>query len=195
MGNVYILSTIATTSIEQVAQVAPNAIKWFQLYVHKDRSLTASLVQRAEAAGFKALVLTVDTPALGSRLADRVNQFELPEHLQLANLNRSLDQQIKQTRISMETSESALQTYSREQFDRTLTWECVDWLRSITTLPIVIKGILTAEDAILAVQHLASAIIVSNHGARQLDYVPATVIEFKISKINEIEMIHIDIQS
>jgi (S)-2-hydroxy-acid oxidase len=169
-----VLSTISTSSIEQVAAAAPKAIKWFQLYVHKDRTLTESLVRRAEAAGFKAIVLTVDTPVLGSRLADRINQFEMPAHLKLANLDRCLEQPIEVSKG--EQVESALQKYTKEQFDCSLTWDCVGWLRSITKLPIVIKGILTAEDAVLAVEQLVDAIIVSNHGARQLDFVPATVI-------------------
>jgi (S)-2-hydroxy-acid oxidase len=187
-GSIFVLSTISTTSIEDVAAAAPNAIKWFQLYVHKDRGLTESLVQRAEAAGFKALVLTVDTPALGTRLADRVNRFELPAHLKLANLDRSLNQQVDQLNLS--SNQSALETYAKSQFDTNLCWDCIDWLRSISKLPIIIKGILTAEDAKLAVQHLVDGIIVSNHGARQLDYVPATVSTFYFQRYfaNDIDL-------
>jgi (S)-2-hydroxy-acid oxidase len=84
------LSTIATTSIEDVAAAAPEAIKWFQLYIYKDRKLTESLVKRAELAGFKALVLTVDAPLFGLRRADLRNKFSMPKHLTLANFHHQV---------------------------------------------------------------------------------------------------------
>ncbi|XP_012262674.2 glycolate oxidase 3 [Athalia rosae] len=169
-GTVFILSTLSTTSLEDVAAAAPGGIKWFQLYVYKNRDITRDLVRRAEEAGFKALVLTVDTPMFGERRSDRRNKFTLPNHLTLANFSG-----IEATKINKTTSGSGLAEYCSSLFDDTLSWEDVDWLKSITRLPIVLKGILTAEDAILGVEHGASGILVSNHGARQIDCAPASI--------------------
>ena len=170
-GVVMILSTISTTSIEDVASAGPDAIKWFQLYIYKDREVTQRLVNRAEKCGFKALVLTVDTPFFGTRLADSRNKFCLPPHLHLANLQA--EKSLQMTAPSGESS--GLNEYATSLFDASLTWKDVEWLSTITSLPIVVKGILTADDALEATKHKVSAIIVSNHGARQLDHVSATV--------------------
>lgn len=170
-GVVMILSTISTTSIEDVASAGPDAIKWFQLYIYKDRKVTKNLVNRAEKNGFKALVLTVDTPMFGTRLADSRNKFCLPSHLKLANLQT--ENSLQMATPSGQTS--GLNEYAASLFDASLTWKDVEWLSTITSLPIVVKGILTADDAVEATKHNISAIIVSNHGARQLDHVPATV--------------------
>lgn len=168
---VMILSTISTTSIEDVAAAGHDVIKWFQLYIYKDRNVTRRLVERAEKSGFKALVLTVDTPFFGTRLADSRNKFCLPPHLKLANLQS--EKSLQMTNPSGQSS--GLNEYASSFLDASLTWKDVDWLRTITRLPIVVKGILTADDALEATKHNVSAIIVSNHGARQLDHVPATV--------------------
>lgn len=167
---IFILSTISTSSIEEVAEAAPRCIKWFQLYVYSDRNVTLKLVRRAEKAGFKALVLTVDAPMFGDRRADLRNKFSLPAHLRLANFDGVLSNKINKAKTG-----SGLNEYVNELFDQTLSWKDVTWLKSITKLPIVIKGILTAEDAILSVNYGASAILVSNHGARQVDGIPATI--------------------
>ncbi|XP_021741404.1 peroxisomal (S)-2-hydroxy-acid oxidase GLO1-like isoform X2 [Chenopodium quinoa] len=160
-GTIMALSTLATSSIEEVASTGPG-IRFFQLYVMKDRSIVVQLVERAEKAGFKAIVLTVDTPRVGRREADIKNRFALPQHLTLKNFE-GLD-------LGMLN-----QTDSPIQVDRSLNWKDVKWLQTITKLPILLKGVLTAEDARLAVQAGAAGIIVSNHGARQLDFVPATI--------------------
>ncbi|XP_015602171.1 peroxisomal (S)-2-hydroxy-acid oxidase isoform X2 [Cephus cinctus] len=169
-GTIFILSTLSTSSIEEVAKAAPNTIKWFQLYVYNDRNVTQQLIQRAEKAGFKALVVTVDTPVLGNRHEDVRNKFSLPNHLRLANLEGVLSNQIQKA-----VKSSALTEYVATMLDETLNWQGIAWLKSITKLPIILKGILTAEDAILAVQHGASAILVSNHGGRQVDRCPSTI--------------------
>ena len=168
------LSTIATSSIEEVAKAAPEGPKWFQLYIYKDRNITRQLVKRAENAGFKALVLTVDTPMFGQRLADSRNRFHLPPHLRMANFDRggSASDSIQD---SPTKDTSGLAEYALSLFDPSVTWKDIEWLKSITRLPLVLKGILTREDALLALKHGANAILVSNHGARQLDGVPSTV--------------------
>jgi 4-hydroxymandelate oxidase len=161
-----VLSTMATKSMEDVAAVGhkQNALQWFQLYIHKDRGLTRALVERAEAAGYKALCLTVDAPVLGQRERDQRNEFALPPDLHLANLAT-----ISGLDISHETGESGLFTYFAQQLNSAVTWRDLEWLQSISPLPLVLKGILRGDDATLAVESGAKAIIVSNHGGRQLD--------------------------
>ncbi|XP_048429566.1 glycolate oxidase 1 isoform X2 [Pyrus x bretschneideri] len=139
------------------------------IMVHKDRNVVAQLVKRAERAGFKAIALTVDTPRLGRREADIKNRFVLPPNLTLKNFeDLDLGKMDK-------TNDSGLASYVAGQIDRSLSWKDIQWLQTITKLPILVKGVITAEDARLAVQYGAAGIIVSNHGARQLDYVPATI--------------------
>lgn len=168
-GTIMVLSTLATSSIEEVA-AASNGNLWFQLYVYKDKAVTTSLVQRAEAAGCKALVLTVDSPILGSREKDVRNGFHLPDGLSAANLTPAGIEALP-GRIG----ESGLAAYIASLYDQTLTWKDVEWLRSITKLPVLVKGILRVDDSLLAIKHGASGIIVSNHGGRQLDTAPATI--------------------
>ncbi|KAL3282799.1 hypothetical protein HHI36_005965 [Cryptolaemus montrouzieri] len=170
MGTIYTLSTIATSSIEEVAQAAPKCVKWFQLYIFRDRSVTIDLVQRAEKAGFKALVLTVDAPVFGIRLADVRNRFTMPPHLALKNFTS-----LSMTKFDDKIEGSRLTGYVASLFDDTLNWEDIKWLKTITTLPILLKGILTAEDAVLAVNHQVDGIVVSNHGGRQLDSTFASI--------------------
>jgi 4-hydroxymandelate oxidase len=165
-----VLSTLSTKSIEEVASSCANfkdALQWFQLYIHKDRSLTSSLVERAYKAGYKALCLTVDAPVLGCREKDQRNEFTLPEGLRAANLaNRD---------IPYQKGESGLFAYFAEQLNPAVTWGELEWLQSLSPLPLVIKGILRGDDAVRAVECGAKAIVVSNHGGRQLDYAIASV--------------------
>ncbi|KAL0328357.1 UNVERIFIED_CONTAM: Peroxisomal (S)-2-hydroxy-acid oxidase [Sesamum calycinum] len=139
------------------------------IMVYKDRNVVAQLVRRAEKAGFKAIALTVDTPRLGRREADIKNRFVLPPYLTLKNFE-GLD-----LGKMDEAQDSGLASYVAGQIDRTLSWKDVEWLQTITSLPILVKGVMTAEDTRLALQHGAAGIIVSNHGARQLDYVSSTI--------------------
>ncbi|EFN83996.1 Hydroxyacid oxidase 1 [Harpegnathos saltator] len=169
-GTIFILSTISTSSIEEVMEAAPNGINWFQLYIYRDRSVTLNLIRRAEHSGFKALIFTVDAPLFGDRRADVRNKFTLPSHLRFANFEGDLSQRINSAKTG-----SGLNEYVTEMFDASLTWKDVKWIKRITKLPIILKGILTVEDACLAVESGADGIIVSNHGARQIDSVPATI--------------------
>ena len=172
----FILSTISTTSLEDVAEAShkanPHALCWFQLYVFKDRELTRGLVQRAEKAGYKAIVLTVDTPMLGHREPDVRNHFSLPSHLTMANFTHvggAYEHGVTSHK------DSGLATYVSDLFDLTLNWNDVKWLKSITRLPVVVKGVLSPEDATIAVEMGCEGVLVSNHGARQLDGVAATI--------------------
>lgn len=180
-GVIMTLSTISTSSLEEVAQATPNSAKFFQLYIYKNRALTEKLISRAEKSGFKALMLTVDTPFMGQRYADERNEFCLPSHLRMANFDDGCAEsnQINQVK-SKDKPSSGLTEYTQELFDQSLTWADVDWLRSRTKLPIIVKGILTKEDALIALEHKVDAIMVSNHGGRQLDTVPSTVIRKKV---------------
>jgi 4-hydroxymandelate oxidase len=168
-----ILSTLSTRSMEEVATVRqsfPQALQWFQLYIHRDRGLTRALVERAKIAGYKALCLTVDAPMLGKREVDHRNEFCLPPHLYPANLVN-----ISGLDISQEKGGSGLFSYFAQQIDPAITWSDLDWLQSISDLPLVLKGILRGDDAVRAVEHGAQAIIVSNHGGRQLDGAIASI--------------------
>lgn len=159
-----VVSTIATVSLEEIAGTGVS--RWFQVYVLKDRDITAAMVKRAHAAGYGAVVLTVDTPLLGRRLRDERNRFALPPGIGLANLEGS---------ALPASSGSGLFSFFLDRHDASLTWDDVVWLRSLSPLPLVLKGILTAEDTRLAVDAGAEAIVVSNHGGRQLDGAPATL--------------------
>ena len=160
-GIAQVLSTLSSTSLEDVAATAA-APRWFQLYVYRDRTITHELVKRAEAAGYVAICITVDVQRPGNRERDLRNGFKVPMQIRAANFNQAIE----------DTADgSALLKYINDQFDPSLTWEALEWLRSITTLPIVVKGLLSADDARLAVTHGAAGIGVSNHGGRQLDTV------------------------
>lgn len=147
-GTLMIVSTKSTRSLEEIVQ-ASNGPLWFQLYIYQSLEVAAGLVRRAEAAGYQAIVLTVDVPVLGNRERSKRHNTPLPiaPMVEANFVGAAVD---SQDRISV-------------------TWETVDWLRSFTSLPILLKGILTAEDALLALEHGVSGIIVSNHGGRQLD--------------------------
>ena len=134
--------------------------------------VTKSLVRRAEKAGFSALVLTVDAPYFGVRLADVRNKFELPSHLRMANF---VGMGALEKKAGNSKGGSGINEYVASLFDPTLSWKDVEWLRSFTKLPIVLKGILRPDDAVKGIEAGASAIVVSNHGARQLDGVAATI--------------------
>jgi 4-hydroxymandelate oxidase len=126
---------------------------------------------RGAAAGYRALVLTVDAPVLGRRWRDERNAFTLGDGVRAVNLDAALNERTHR----QEAGASALAAHATEEFDQTLSWAHLDWLRAHTSLPIVLKGILTGADAARAVDCGVDAIIVSNHGGRQLDRVPATL--------------------
>lgn len=168
-GTIMILSTLSTTSIEDVLAAAAGPV-FFQLYVYKDRAATEELVQRAEAAGCAALVLTVDAQIWGRRERDVRNRFQLPPGMSVKNLMPAGKEEFPQA-----FKDSGLSAYVHWLFDPTLSWKDVDWLCSRTKLPVLLKGIVHPDDARLAVDHGAAGVVVSNHGGRQLDTAPATI--------------------
>lgn len=167
IGAGLVVSTLASTPMEDiVAQCTSPA--WFQLYIQSDRGFTRDLVMRAQACGFSALMVTVDAPIAGVRNREQRAQFHLPTGIEAVNLK------------GMPTPAPApLQQGQSRVFDDLMrtapTWQDLAWLASITTLPIIVKGILTPQDARQAIDLGAAGIVVSNHGGRTLDTLPATI--------------------
>jgi isopentenyl diphosphate isomerase/L-lactate dehydrogenase-like FMN-dependent dehydrogenase len=166
-GIVFCLSTLSSRSIEEVADASGDGRRWFQLYVHRDRDRTESLVRRAADSGYEALVVTVDLPVAGNRERDRRNALAYP-------------QEFGNFRVESRDADSAEGAASVSAviggfIDASLSWADVDWLRALTPMPLIVKGVLAPEDAALAVEHGAAGVIVSNHGGRQLDRVPASI--------------------
>jgi 4-hydroxymandelate oxidase len=158
-GVLQVVSTMSSDSLEAVA-AASSGPRWFQLYVHKDRSVTQGLVERAAAAGYEAIVLTADFPVPGRRERELRDGSEL-DWGGLGNFPALGG-------VDFLPLMAALH-------DQRLTWADLEWIRSLSELPLVLKGVLTAEDARLSVEHGCAGIVVSNHGGRQLDRVAATV--------------------
>ena len=167
-GIPYCLSTLATRSIEDVAEVCDGP-RWFQLYVYKDRGATAALVQRAVDAGYEALALTVDAQVWAHREADVRNRFHLPDGMKAENLSAAGKGALPQM-----PEGSGLGAYVQSLFDPSLSWKDLEWLTNLTDLPVVIKGVVHPDDAVAAAEHGAAGVVVSNHGGRQVDTAPAT---------------------
>src|SRR5262245_9183124 len=165
-GATLIASMLATTAVEEMAKVSTRPL-WFQTYILKDRGFTRDLAQRAEGAGCKALCVTVDSPVVGIRNRDQRARFALPPEMERANLKG-----LMRPGGNLRPQEGDIYT---PILDASLVWKEIDWLRSFARAPVLLKGILNPEDADRAVKSGASGIIVSNHGARNLDTVPATI--------------------
>jgi 4-hydroxymandelate oxidase len=165
-GATMIVSTAATTAIEDIAAAATRPL-WFQLYIQRDRGFTRALVERAQAAGCRALCLTVDTPVAGARDREAKARFTLPPGIHLPNLEG-----ISLPRDPHRPNEGDI--YSA-LLAPDVTWKDVEWLLSFSKIPVVLKGILNADDADRAVKAGAAGLIVSNHGARNLDTAPPTI--------------------
>ena len=187
IGTAFILSSLSNTDMESVFAQAASP-RWFQLYVYKDREITRELLQRAEAAGAEAIVLTVDAPGLGTRERDARNTFRLPEGLAVQNLCSLGKGQIP------EVQGSGLAAYVRANFKSDLSYDDLDWLCGATRLPVVVKGICRGDDAHQAAEHGAKAVVVSNHGGRQLDTAPATceVLPYVVEAAGELCEIYVD---
>ena len=188
-GLPYTLSTLSTRSIEEVRSVSDGRL-WFQVYAWRDRGMVKEMIDRAAAAHYEALVLTVDTAVLGRRERDVRRGFSLPPSIgprtfvdgalhPAWTLNFVRSEPIRFANVAGQdvgdgASPVKLSDYINTQFDPALAWSDVDWLRSVWRGPIVLKGIQTVADAILAAEAGVEAIALSNHGGRQLDGAPAT---------------------
>jgi 4-hydroxymandelate oxidase len=170
-GAGFVISTFTTTAIDDIARNTQRPV-WFQLYVQRDRAFTKDMVQRAVASGCKAVCLTVDTPVLGNRYGQL--SFGLPKELECVHLRG----------LSLKTPAAAEVTQGHKTqragiydtlFDPSFNWNDLEWLRSVAGVPVILKGVLSAEDGKRAVERGADGVIVSNHGGRNLDTVPATI--------------------
>jgi len=157
------VSTFSTRSHEEITDAAPGALQWCQLYVFQDRRVTHEHLAEVAASGCSAVVLTVDTPRLAQRERDLRAGFEIPSDLPLPYARAAIGEAPKNP-----ADQFAL-------LDASVSWRDLEWVADESDLPVVLKGVVTAEDAQLAVEHGAAAVIVSNHGGRQLDGVPATL--------------------
>jgi L-lactate dehydrogenase (cytochrome) len=189
-GTIYTLSTHASCSIEEVAAGAPGPL-WFQLYVWQNRDLTRSFVDRARAAGYRALVLTVDVPIISRRERDIRNGFTIPPRITLRNALDTVRRVGWMRRVLLgprltlanlvgvpgapRADIVTLGGVAHRQVDPSVAWADLAWFRSLWTGPLVLKGVLSAEDARRAADHGVDGLIVSNHGGRQLDGTPASV--------------------
>jgi 4-hydroxymandelate oxidase len=159
-GTIYVASTLATVSLEEVAAAAPSAPRWFQVYVRRDRGWSAELIERAVEAGYRALAFTVDLPVLGHRPRDERNDFSLPDGMEMANMGQAVPT----------GRGSGLAAYAAEELDASLTFEDIGFVKEHAAgLPVLVKGVLRGDDAAQAVAAGADGIVVSNHGGRQLD--------------------------
>src|SRR5437016_6057096 len=183
----FVLSSLSSTPMESVFAEAGGP-RWFQLYIYKDRGISGELVRRAEAAGAEAIVLTVDAPGLGTRERDMRNHFTLPEGLTVANVAPLGKGHLPEVRGS------GLAAYVRDNFKSDLGLEDLDWLCGWTRLPVVIKGVCRGDDARRAGEHGARAVVVSNHGGRQLDTAPATcsVLPYVVEAVGDLCEVYVD---
>ncbi len=168
-GTAMVLSTLSNTAMEEVARESSRGL-WFQLYVYKDRGITAELITRAEAAGCGAIVVTVDAPVGGQRERDVRNAFAYPAELPMSNLLPRGPRY-----ATPELGDGGFMGYVNRMFDASLGLRDLEWIVGRTRLPVLVKGVARPDDALAAIAHGASGIIVSNHGGRQLDAAPATV--------------------
>jgi isopentenyl diphosphate isomerase/L-lactate dehydrogenase-like FMN-dependent dehydrogenase len=201
-NTVMILSSLSSSAMEDVARENKSGIRWFQLYAMKNRNETANIIKEAEKYGFSAIVLTVDAPVMGYRDRDFQVKFNKPEKIQYEIVKKILYSFNKEENINVNINQNenldnnnnnntsivsniipSTNSYTKsdifelfkENIDSSLTWEYIEWIRKITNLPIIIKGVLNEEDAINAAKCKVNGIMVSNHGGRQLDTTPSTI--------------------
>nr|XP_037270960.1 peroxisomal (S)-2-hydroxy-acid oxidase GLO3-like isoform X1 [Rhipicephalus microplus] len=167
-GTLMILSSLSTFSLEDVRAAAPGCLLWQQTYIFRDRTITKSLVERAASMGFSAIVVTADSPVLGDTVRRHAYRTILPRGLSFANTEGACSK-------GFDGCEPKSKYSSDMESRPSATWEDIEWLRRLSGLPVVVKGVLTAQAALAAHQHGAAAVIVSNHGGRQLDGTPATI--------------------
>ncbi|HEY7142062.1 MAG TPA: alpha-hydroxy acid oxidase [Methylomirabilota bacterium] len=188
-GVIFTASTMSICPMEEIAQAATGPI-WYQLYVWRDRGIVEMLIQRAKAAGYRALMVTVDTPVLGQRERDVRSGLVLPPRITLTNVLDTLRRPawlwdfLTHPRptfgnfvgmAGVEHDAVSLATFTTRQFSAAITWDDVEWYRSLWPGPIALKGVMSAEVAREAVERGVDAVIVSNHGGRQLDHAPSPI--------------------
>jgi len=189
-GITFTASCMSSVTLEEIAREAPGR-HWFQLYVWRDRGITRDLVERAASAGYRVLVVTVDTPVLGRRERDVRNGATIPPRITPRNaldtlrrprwlLTMARGPRVTFANVALPArpggaSPFALSPFVNSLFDSSLTWSDLDWLRGLWRGPLVVKGVMSPDDAVLAAEHGADGIVVSNHGGRQLDGAEGTL--------------------
>lgn len=202
-GIPFSLSTMGTRSIEEVAEAAPNGRNWFQLYMWKDRDRSMALVERAAAAGFDTLLLTVDVPVAGARLRDKRNGMTIPPALTLGTVIDALPRPAWWINFlttdplkfaSLDSWNGTVAELLDKMFDPTVTFDDLKWIRQQWQGKLVVKGIQNVQDAKLAVKAGADAVILSNHGGRQLDRapIPFHLIPETVKEIGKDAEVHVD---
>jgi L-lactate dehydrogenase (cytochrome) len=202
-GIPFVLSTMGTTSIEDVAAAAPGGRNWFQLYMWKDRDRSLALVERAQKAGFESLVLTVDVPVAGARLRDVRNGLTIPPSLTPSTILNAIPRpgwwwnfltSEPLTFASLASWNGTVAELIDSIFDPTVTFDELKWIRKQWSGGLVVKGIQNVEDARLAVAAGADAILLSNHGGRQLDRapVPLYLLHETVKEVGKYAEIHLD---
>jgi isopentenyl diphosphate isomerase/L-lactate dehydrogenase-like FMN-dependent dehydrogenase len=202
-GIPFALSTLGTRSIEEVAEAAPGGRNWFQLYMLKDRERSLGLVQRAAAAGFDTLMLTVDVPVAGARLRDKRNGMTIPPQLTLGTIVNAIPRPAWWINFlttdplkfaSLSSWNGTVAELLDAMFDPTVTFEDLKWIRQNWNGKLVVKGIQNVEDATLAVAAGTDAVTLSNHGGRQLDRapVPFHLLEDTVKQIGKDAEVHLD---
>jgi 4-hydroxymandelate oxidase len=162
-GTVMCVSSLTSTRPAEVAEAAPSGKRWMQVYLFRDRGVTRAMVEEAAESGYEALLLTVDAPFAGRRERDLRSGFQVPAEIRAPAIEGAVGHR------SLTTAEVF------ELVDPSITWEDLERLCGEFDLPILVKGLITGEDAVLAVEHGAAGVVVSNHGGRQLDNAPATI--------------------
>ncbi|XP_077987874.1 2-Hydroxyacid oxidase 1-like [Glandiceps talaboti] len=173
MNTCMILSLQSNTPLEKVAEETPDGLKWANLYLFRNREVTRDMVKRIESNHYKGIVVTIDNPSGGNRM--RTRRLSLADTEKILAPNFGTGSLQKYSKDIYSNALSYDKVFGKTVRDAGATWEYIDWLRSLTSLPIILKGILTSEDAMLAVQHSANAVLVSNHGGRSVDGSPATI--------------------
>ena len=167
-----VVSTLSTFSFEEI-KVNTKTAPWLQLYIYKDREITKNLVKLAEAAGYTGIVLTVDAPLYGKRIKELHHPITLPPEYEIKNIqNAGLNLK--------DIPSSELTGHLASLLDPSITWSDIDWLRSITSLPLILKGIMNPKDMQIAITHDIEALIISNHGGRQLDTALSSIETLKL---------------
>jgi isopentenyl diphosphate isomerase/L-lactate dehydrogenase-like FMN-dependent dehydrogenase len=166
LGTGIVASTGASFTLEDMAAVGPE-VRWFQVYCYKDRSITRVLLERAAAAGYRAICVTLDTPRHGRRLRNVRNHFSVPSEIHRMNLEGVSQGDVART--------GDVSSYVRDNYDASLSWRDLEWLATVSGLPLILKGVLDPDDARMAADAGVAGVIVSNHGGRQLDGAPATL--------------------
>jgi L-lactate dehydrogenase (cytochrome)/glycolate oxidase len=202
-GIPFTLSTMGTRSIEDVAKAAPNGRNWFQLYMWKDRDRSMALVERAKNAGFDTLVLTVDVPVAGARLRDVRNGMTIPPSLTSKTILNAIPRPAWWINFlttdplkfaSLDSWNGTVAELLDSMFDPTITYEDLKWIRSQWQGSLVVKGIQNVDDALMSIESGADAIILSNHGGRQLDRapVPLHLLPEVVKAVGNKAEVHID---